>query len=103
MENVIKQMTSQLKQVKQESHLKLLELNKANSKVEELEFDLNKLQKEIDFLQKKNEALELEKLDASKNQRFSDIDNAGHHDDLAEMDEISNKSSTDYQQKIEDL
>ena len=47
--------------------------------------------------------MELEKLDTSKNQRFSDIDNAGHHDDLAEMDEISNKSSTDYQQKIEDL
>ena len=103
MDNVIKQMTTQLKQVKQESHLKLLELNKANSRVEELEFDLNKLRKENEFLQKKNEALELEKLDTSKNQRFSDIDNAGHHDDLAEMDEISNKSSTDYQQKIEDL
>ena len=50
MDNVIKQMTTQLKQVKQESHLKLLELNKANSRVEELEFDLNKLRKENEFL-----------------------------------------------------
>ena len=67
MENVIKQMTSQLKQVKQESHLKLLELNKANSKLEELQFDLNKVQKENDFLVKRVDAFELEKLDTSKN------------------------------------
>ena len=89
--------------MKQESHLKLLELNKANSRVEEFEFDLNKLRKENDFLQKRIDALELEKLDNSKNQRFSDLDNAGHHDDLAEMDEISNKSETDLQQQVEDL
>ena len=53
---------------------------------------------------KRIDALELEKLDNnSKNQnRFSDLDNVGHHDDLAEMDGISG-SDTDLQQQIEDL
>ena len=38
----------------------------------------------------------------SKN-RFSELDNLGHQNDLAEMDEVSYKSDTDLLQQIEDL
>jgi len=50
MENVMKQMTSQLKTVKQESHLNVLELQKALNKCDELELENDKLMKQNQFL-----------------------------------------------------
>jgi hypothetical protein len=67
--------------------------------MEELKFEVKKLQKENDFLQKRIDSLELEKLQNVK-PRDSYIE--VHHDDLAEMDGISGKSE-DLQQKVEDL
>ena len=61
MENVITQMTTQLKQSKQEAHLNKLELQKSQSLFEEIEFENKKLRKDNDFLKNRIESLEIEK------------------------------------------
>ena len=52
-------MTHQLKTVKTESHVKLLDLQKANASLVDLEFESKKLEKENAFLKNRVEALEL--------------------------------------------
>ena len=61
MENVITQMTTQLKQSKQEAHLNKLELQKSQEMFEEIEFENKKLRKDNDFLKNRIESLEIEK------------------------------------------
>ena len=46
--------------------------------------------------------MDLEKQNYQSKNRFSNTDDMGHHDDLAEMDGISGNSE-DLHQKIEDL
>lgn len=61
MENVITQMTAQLKQSKQEAHLNKLELQKSQGLQQELEFENKKLRKDNDFLKNRIDSLEIEK------------------------------------------
>ena len=46
MENVIKQMTNELKRVKQESHFAMLKVQKYQSEIDEYKFDQAKNDKE---------------------------------------------------------
>lgn len=50
-----------MKQVKQDSHLKLLELQKAKATLQEVSFENGKLAKEMEFLKNRADTLELEK------------------------------------------
>jgi DNA repair exonuclease SbcCD ATPase subunit len=59
-ENVVKILTNSLKQQKQDSHLKELELQKKEQQLEETEFIAKKLKKDNEFLMQKIEQMELE-------------------------------------------
>ena len=60
MDNVIKQLTEQLKKLKQEAHLKQLQVHKVESILEEKEFEIRKVLKDNQFLKNRVEALEIE-------------------------------------------
>ena len=93
MENVIKQITNQLKKVKQESHFQLLELQKTKDLLDESKFESGKIQKENEFLQNRVESLELEKQElVTKSQLGEDVSFRNDDNDLAEMEEGDNKT-----------
>ena len=57
-ENIIRQLTEQLKKLKQEAHFKTLELQKKSSELQDAEFAQKKLRKDNEFLMKKLESLD---------------------------------------------
>jgi hypothetical protein len=59
MENLVQQLAAQLKKLKQEAHMKQLELQKKDSALQDAEFELKKIQKENEFLKNRVESLDL--------------------------------------------
>lgn len=97
MENLVKQLTAQLKKLKQEAHMKQLELQKKDSALQDAEFELKKIKKENDFLKNRVESLDLQNSELRLKKQFTADDDGVN--DLAEMEDV--EASKD--QQIEDL